>query len=244
MKTIKLMPLVGLPLVERGSKIANLIMGYCERNNVFLQDNDIFVIAQKIISKAEGAVVDLKTITPTVKASRIAKKTGRDPRLVQVYLNEASELLYIKGRMVITRHRLGFIMSSSGVDRSNIAPHSREVVVLLPKNPDLSARRIKNSLKRLSGKNVAVIINDSCGRKDRDGSVGMAIGIAGISALEIRSQSDLYSNLSQSRIALIDEMAAAGSILMGQANEGVPVVLIRGAVYSKSNKSKITNILF
>ena len=145
--------------------------------------------------------------------------------------------------MVITRHRLGFIMSSSGVDRSNVAAHSHETVVLLPKDPDFSASVVRKNIQALTTKTVSVIINDSGGRSDREGSVGIAIGISGVSAIEYRSQKDLFGNKANSQIALVDELAAAASILMGQANEGVPVVIIRGVNYTPSEDSKIAQIL-
>lgn len=243
MKEVRLTPVGGIPLVNVGDDIAKLICKACTENSIVVEEDDVFVVAQKIVSKAENSTVNLKTIKPTKRAAKIAEKTERDPRLVQVYLNEASKVLFIKGRMVITKHKLGFKMSSSGVDRSNIAPISDEVVVLLPRDPDDSARKIRESIRNITGKNVAVIINDSCGRDDRDGSVGMAIGIAGISHLEFRSQKDLFGNESNSRIALIDELAAAASILMGQADEKIPVVIIRGVRYTVDEETSIKNIL-
>jgi len=243
MKTVNLIPLSTMPLIKAGDNIAELIVSSCNKEAVELLDDDIIVIAQKIISKAENAIVDLKTITPSSRALEIASQTGRDARLVQVYLDESSELLYVKERMVITRHKLGFIMSSSGVDRSNVAEHSHETVVLLPKDADVSAAAVRADIKTLTNKIVSVIINDSGGRSDRAGSVGIAIGLSGISTIENRSQKDLFENQANSQIALVDELAAAASILMGQANEGVPVVIIRGVKYTSSEDSKISQIL-
>ena len=243
MKVVNLIPLCTMSLIKAGDNIAEMILSSCHKEGVEILDDDVIVIAQKIISKAENAIVDLKTIIPSKQASEIALQTGRDARLVQVYLDEASELLYVNGRMVITRHRLGFIMSSSGVDRSNVAAHSHETVVLLPKDPDFSASVVRKNIQALTTKTVSVIINDSGGRSDREGSVGIAIGISGVSAIEYRSQKDLFGNKANSQIALVDELAAAASILMGQANEGVPVVIIRGVNYTPSEDSKIAQIL-
>lgn len=243
MKVVNLFPLCTMSLIKAGDNIAEMIFSSCEKEGIEILDGDVIVIAQKIISKAENAIVDLKTIIPSKQASEIALETGRDARLVQVYLDEALELLYVKGRMVITRHRLGFIMSSSGVDRSNVAAHSKETVVLLPKDPDFSASVVRENIKELTTKTVSVIINDSGGRSDRAGSVGIAIGISGVSAIEHRSQQDLFGNMANSQIALVDELAAAASILMGQADEGVPVVIIRGVQYTSSEDSKISQIL-
>lgn len=243
MKTVSLIPLSTMPLIKADDNIAELIIFSCKNEAVEILNGDIVVIAQKIISKAENAIVDLKTISPSPQALEISSQTGRDARLVQVYLDESLELLYIKGRMVITRHRLGFIMSSAGVDRSNVAEHSHEIVVLLPEDADLSASIIRANIKALTNKDVGVIINDSGGRSDRAGSVGIAIGLSGISAIEHRTQKDLFDNPANSQIALVDELAAAASILMGQADEGVPVVIIRGVKHTPSEDSKISHIL-
>lgn len=243
MNSVCLIPIKNLPLIVPGDDVASLIYQACAKDEVVIKDGDIVVVAQKIISKAENAVIDLKTIVPGKEAIAIAEKTGRDARLVQVYINEAAEIINLKGRMVITRHKLGFKMSSSGVDRSNVASHDKDLVVLLPRDPDGSAKKIRCSIQRSLKKKVAVIVNDSCGRDERDGSVGMAIGIAGISHLEIRKQKDLFGNDSNSRIALIDEVAAAASMLMGQADEGIPVVIVRGVPYTVDEEADIKKII-
>ena len=242
MKFVTLHPIEGLPLVKPGDNIADIIFRQINQTVGFVE-GDIVVIAQKIISKAEGSIVDLSTIVPSEQAQQIASQTGRDPRICQVFLNEAKEVIAIKGRMVITRHHLGYVGSSSGVDRSNIAPHEVGKVVLLPKNPDQSAFNIRSFIFEKTGKGVAVIINDSCGRDYRGGSVGTAIGIAGIGAIEMRVRKDLFGNESRSQIALVDELAAAGSILMGQADEGIPVILIRGVSYTVIENAHISDFL-
>ena len=242
MNTVTLYPVAGLPLIHEGDDLAAILLDGIV-TSVGIVDNDVLVVAQKIVSKAEGSVIELSTVTPSEHAKEIATKTGRDPRLCQIYLNEAKEVLAIKGRMVITRHRIGFVGSSSGVDRSNVGPHELGKVVLLPKDPDASARRIRNHIAKTTQKRIAVIINDSCGRDYRGGSVGMAIGIAGISAIEARHKKDLFGNDSNSQIALVDELAAAASMLMGQANEGVPAVLIRGMRFTINEDARITNLL-
>ena len=178
--TTSLFGLQTLPLVTKGDDVGRLIVTATQREGIGIEEKDVLVVAQKIISKAEGATVDLKTVTPSPEAITLAKQTGRDARLCQVYLNEASEVLRVKGRMVITRHRLGFECSGSGVDRSNLAPHAEERVTLLPENPDQSAREIRDTIYTQTGCRVSVIVNDSFGRNDRDGSIGIAIGIAGI----------------------------------------------------------------
>ncbi len=235
--------LTGIPLVKKGDNVATLILESLANNRFSIEDNDIIVIAQKIISKAEGATMLLSDVTASDEAKELAEKTGRDPRLCQLYLDEASEVIAVKGRMVITRHKLGFVGSSSGIDKSNVAPHTDEIIVLLPKDPDKSARDIRNSVREKTGKTISIIINDSCGRDYRDGSVGMAIGVAGIKALRIDEKTDLFGNPSVSRIAIVDEVAAAASMLMGQANEGVPAVLVRGVTYSPSEQASIQEMI-
>ncbi len=243
MSTITLHSLIGIPLVKEGDNVANLIINSLLQNSIILEDGDLIVIAQKIISKAEGATINLSEITVSTRAQELAEQTGRDARLCQLYLDEASEVISVKGRMVITRHKLGYVGSSSGIDRSNIAPHVEEIMVLLPKNPDVSAKKVRNDIKILIGKTVGVIINDSCGRDYRDGSVGMAIGIAGIKALRIDEKVDLFNNPSLSKIAVVDEVAAAASLLMGQANEGVPAVVVKGVAYTASENTTIQEFI-
>lgn len=240
---INLYAIPDLPLVKGGEDIAQLISTAAAVNGFVLETNDVVVIAQKIVSKAEQAVVKLADITPSPFALELAQQTGRDPRLCQVYIDESEAILSTKGRMVITKHRLGFTCSGAGVDRSNIAPQEEEMVVLLPRDPDASARNIREGIRNFTGKNVACIINDSFGRAEREGSIGTAIGIAGIAALEKRNQLDLFGNPSSSQIALIDEIAGAASLLMGQADEKFPVVIVRGVQYRADNNASLKQIL-
>jgi len=233
----------GLPLIREGDNLGEMIVVACKHMRLDICDGDIIVVAQKVVSKSEGAVLDLKTVDVSPEAMELADKTGRDPRMCQVYLNESRRIVRVKGRMVITIHRLGFECSSAGVDRSNVAASDEEIVVLLPRAPDASAARIRQEIGECIGKRVAVIINDSFGRRDRDGSIGMAIGLAGISHLELRAQHDLFGNTSNSRIAMVDELAAAASILMGQADESTPVVLIRGVDFTEDEEASIQGLL-
>jgi coenzyme F420-0:L-glutamate ligase/coenzyme F420-1:gamma-L-glutamate ligase len=241
---VQIIPVVGIPLIVAGTDLAEVLISAVKANEFEFETGDIIVIAQKVVSKAEGSMVNLMSVTPSDQALELAHQTGRDPRLCQVYLDEASEVLEVKGRMVITRHRLGFQCSNSGVDRSNVASHAEETVVTLPRDPDESCRRLRDSIRGFSGKTVAVVMNDSFGRSDRDGSVGMAIGIAGIGHLECRDQRDIFGNPAKSRIALVDEIAAAGSMLMGQADERVPIVIIRGLPYAVEEESSIRPLIF
>lgn len=243
MKKIEIYGLSGMPLIKKGDNFAEIILKTAKDNQFVFQKGDVLVIAQKAISKSEGSFVSLKEIIPSSEAINLSEKTGRDPRLCQIYINESSKILRTKGRMVITIHRLGFECTGAGVDRSNIAPHEEEIVCLLPENPDLSAKRIRETLEQALKMDLAVIVNDSFGRRDREGSIGIAIGISGIGALEIREQKDLFENPSKSMIALVDELSAAASTMMGQADEGMPVVIIRGANYQRNTDSSIKDIL-
>ena len=243
MRKVSLISVESLPLVKTGDDISKLIVKSCESEGITIEENDIIVVAQKIVSKAENAVLSLSDITPSKEAIELADKTGRDPRIVQVYLDEASEILFVKGSMIITKHKLGFKMSSSGVDTSNMTDWKGKKVVLIPKDPDKSCSTLREGIKKQTKKTVAVIMNDSLGRDERDGSIGMAIGIAGISHLELRKQKDLFGNRANSRIALIDELAASASMLMGQANESIPVVIIRGIPFTVDEQASIKNIL-
>lgn len=243
-KKVSMYGLSSIPIIKEGDNLGDIIVENTKLDDIPISNGDVIVIAQKVVSIAEGAIVDLKDITPSEKAIELSNKTGRDSRLCQVYLNESDEIIEVKGRMVITRHRLGFECSGAGVDRSNIAPLVEEKVVLLPRDPDISAMKIRKDIFLRTKQNVAVIINDSFGRADRDGSVGTAIGISGINFIDERKQEDLYGNPSNSRIGLIDELSAAASVLMGQANEKIPVVLIKGVQYQRSENSRIQDILF
>lgn len=243
MKSVFLHGLPGIPLIKPGDDVGQLICDCAEEETFVFKRDDIIVVASKIVSKSENKIINLAEVEPSVEAVELAKKTGRDARLCEIYLKESIALLEVKGRMVITKHRLGFECSSAGVDRSNLAPYVESLVVLLPDDPDASARRIRSRIREITSVNIAVVISDSFGRHDRDGSVGIAVGIAGIRHIEERRQSDLFGNLTSNRIALVDETAAAASLIMGQADEKLPVVVVRGVNFSEDNQASIRNIL-
>lgn len=233
----------GLPLISEGNNLGELIVKAAQVDNFTFEDYDVVVVAQKTVSKAEGATIRLSEVVPSEQAQELASRTGRDPRLCEVYLRESVEVQETKGRMVITRHRLGFICTGAGVDCSNVASRDEGIVVLLPRNPDASARQIRNCIREMTGKDVAVIVSDSFGKPDRDGAIGIAIGIAGIRHLEVREQKDLFDNPVKASIALVDELAAAASMLMGQADEQRPVVIIRGVPYTPDENATIRDLL-
>lgn len=220
-----------IPHVQAGDNISQLIIQAMAQANMPLQNGDILAIAQKIISKAEGRTVQLESVTPSPNALTWAEKTGKDPRLVELILQESVEVSrYRKGVMVVT-HRLGFTSANAGIDRSNVEQQgASETVLLLPIDPDGSARAIQQTIQEQLGVQVGVVITDSHGRPFRLGTVGIAIGIAGLPAVwDRRGEPDLYGfQLQHTDVGLGDEIASAAGLLMGQANEGSPVVLLRG----------------
>lgn len=189
---------------------------------------DVIVVAQKIVSKAEGRIVDLAAVTPSAEAIAWAEKTDKDPRVVELVLNESARVLRARPGLMIVEHRLGFVMANAGIDASNTGGGER--VILLPENPDASACRLADGIKEACGAQVGVIVSDSWGRPWRLGTVGFAIGAAGLPALvDRRGVPDRDGReLQATAIGLADELAAAASLLMGQAAEGRPIVVIRG----------------
>lgn len=240
---ITLHAISGIPLVKPDDDIAELILRAADQEDFEFQQNDIVVIAHKIVSKTEGQLVDLEEVKPSSKALEIAAETQIDPRHVQVVLDQSKAVLRIKPKILITEHNLGFIGSKAGIDRSNATTDQGRTVVLVPKDPDASARKIREKLMTETSKKIAVIINDSFGRPYREGSVGMAIGISGVSAIQKVEKQDLFGRDLHNEIAVVDEIAAAASILMGQANEMRPVVVVRGVDYTTDEQSTIQELL-
>ncbi|ADC70084.1 F420-dependent oxidoreductase [Methanocaldococcus sp. FS406-22] len=191
-----------------------------------IEDGDIIVIAETLISKLEGNVIDRDKIIPSKEAIELAKKTGKDPKVVQVILDEAKEIVKVGKNFIITETKHGFVCANSGVDESNVY----KGIKILPKNPDESAERIRREIEKLTGKRVGVIISDSVGRPFRKGAVGIAIGVSGIIALwDRKGEKDLFGReLKTTEVAIADELASMANVVMGEANEGIPVVIIRG----------------
>lgn len=201
--------------------------GAVEAAGLRLQEGDVVVVAHKVVSVAEGRVVPLGQICPSEQAVRLAREVGKDPRLVELVLRESSEVVRKRPGLLITRHRLGFVCANGGVDRSNAGP---DCAVLLPVDPDASARRIRRALQRWFGCAVGVVIADTHGRAHREGAVGVCIGLAGMEPLlDHRGRRDLYGYVLTSSVeAVADELASAATLLMGQADEGRPLVVVRG----------------
>jgi coenzyme F420-0:L-glutamate ligase/coenzyme F420-1:gamma-L-glutamate ligase len=230
---LRLRPLRGVPRVVAGDDPAAIALAALEGANESLRDGDVLVFAQKIISKAEGRSIDLAEVTPSARALRLADETEKDPRLVELILQESSEVLRYRPGLLIVVHRLGFVLANAGIDRSNVDGDAR--VLLLPVNPDGSAARIRSEVKRKTGVDIGVLIIDSLGRAWRMGTIGTAIGISGLPGLiDLRGRSDLNGRpLETTEIGFADELAAAASLMMGQADEATPIVLARGVPYAR-----------
>lgn len=227
---LELVAPLGIPAVKPGDDLVAVIASALDAEGLSLQSGDVLVVAQKIVSKAEGRVVDLASITPWGRAQEIARKIGKDPRLVEVILSESVRVVRTRRDLIIVEHRLGLVMANAGVDQSNVTADSTEQLLLLPLDPDASARALCNALSRRYACDVAVIINDSVGRAWRRGTVGTAIGCAGLpSVADLRGRPDMFGRpLRTSMVGLADEIAASASLLMGQADESRPVVIVRG----------------
>ena len=235
MTSLEVIALTGLPLIKAGDDLVEMIAASLKQNGVEPRAHDVLVVAQKIVSKAEGRMVDLATIKPSARAIALATEVDKDPRLVEVILSESVRVVRARRNVLIVEHRLGFIMANAGVDQSNVGPaDGAQRAVLLPENPDRSAATLRRGLAAATGINLAVVINDSFGRAWRQGTAGVAIGAAGLPALiDLRGRPDLFGRkLEVSFIGFADEVAAAASLVMGQADEAAPVVLIRGLRWS------------
>jgi coenzyme F420-0:L-glutamate ligase/coenzyme F420-1:gamma-L-glutamate ligase len=226
----QLLALGGIPVVQPGDDLSAIIADALEREGVRLQAGDVLVVAQKIVSKAEDRFVALATVTPSARATEIARETGKDPRLVEVILSESKRVVRTRRDLIIVEHRLGIVLANAGVDQSNVGSDAAHRVLLLPRDPDASARALRDTLATRYGCDIAVVVNDSVGRAWRRGTVGIALGAAGLpSLLDLRGQPDMFGRqLRSSIVGLADEIAATASLMMGQAAEGRPVVLIRG----------------
>jgi coenzyme F420-0:L-glutamate ligase/coenzyme F420-1:gamma-L-glutamate ligase len=227
---LSFMRVPGVPLVQPGDDLAALIGAALRAAGLMPQAGDLVAIAQKIVSKAEGRSVRLAEVTPSAEAEDIATRANKDPRVVELILRESRAVLRVSPGVIIVEHRSGIVLANAGIDRSNIED-SDERALLLPADPDASAARLRAELQREFGVALGVVITDSIGRAWRLGTVGIAIGCAGIKALnDLRGQSDMFGRtLKVSEVAVADSIAAAAVLAMGEAAEGTPLVLVRGA---------------
>lgn len=239
MRSLTFNALTGLPEIAAGADLANCITDALRAAGQVLRERDVLVVAQKIVSKAEGRTVDLDAVVPSSEAQRLAQATRKDPRLVEIILGESQEIVRAVPNVLIVRHRLGFVMANAGVDRSNVPADSagdaaRERVLLLPRDPDGSAAALRDALMRRLGVRVGIIVSDSFGRPWRRGVLNVALGSAGIPALiDRRGERDREGRtLEVTEVAFADAIAAGAALVMGEAAESTPVVLVRGLEWS------------
>jgi coenzyme F420-0:L-glutamate ligase/coenzyme F420-1:gamma-L-glutamate ligase len=219
-----------------------MILAATGRAQLKLQDGDIFVLAQKIVSKSEGRLINLAQVAPSPAALELAEQTGKDPRLVEFILKESDQVLRSKPGTIIVEHRLGFICANAGIDHSSVCGESapgEDWVLLLPENPDGSAEKLRSALQEASQVSIGVLIIDSHGRPWRIGTTGVTIGLSGVPGIvDLRGEEDLLGyTLRNTQIGAADELAAAASLVMGQAAEGIPVVHVRGFPYPQRDGS-------
>ncbi|MBE9523876.1 MAG: coenzyme F420-0:L-glutamate ligase [Chloroflexi bacterium] len=234
--TLTLTALSGIPLINPGDDLLQIILTSLSVSRITLQDGDVLILAQKIVSKSEGRLVNLTNVKPSLKAHLLSTETGKDPRLVELILSESNQVLRKRQGLIVVEHKLGFVCANAGIDHSNVrgewGDHD-DWVLLLPENPDASAGALRMALEEASGASIGVMIIDSHGRAWRMGTVGIAIGIAGVPGLrDLRGEEDLFGfELQVTEVAVADELAASASLIMGQVAEGTPIVHARGLPY-------------
>lgn len=230
-------PIVGIGMINEQDQIIPMVLSCLESMDITIDDADILVFAQKIVSKSEGRARYLSQYQPSAQAISMAQLSGKDPRFVEAILQESTEILRIKPGTIIAEQKNGFICANAGIDHSNVygkEDKQDEVILLLPENPDLTAQQYQASVKNLTKRDIGILIIDSHGRAWRNGSIGMTIGLAGVPGLvDLRGHSDLFGyELKVTQTAAADQLAAAASLVMGESDEGVPVVHVRGFPYA------------
>src|SRR5205814_6427681 len=237
---VEILAVPGIPLVREGDDLVALIGEGLARGGIVPRGGDVFVLAQKIVSKAEGRMVDLATVEPSTEAIELADRVQKDPRLVELILSESVRVMRARPGLLIVEHRLGFVMANAGIDQSNVAsPEGPQQALLLPVDPDGSAALLRTRLSLRFGVPVAVVVNDSFGRAWRRGTCSVAIGAAGLpSLMDLRGSPDLFGRALQVSITgHADEIAAAASLVMGQGAEARPVVVVRGLTWRSPNNA-------
>lgn len=232
MKAVEIIAVENMPMIKKGDDLAKLIIDAAEKQNTPIKEKDIIVITHKIVSKAEGEIVNLNDVSPSEQAKEIAEKTGKEPAFVELVLRETKEIVRIGPNSIITETNNGIVCANAGIDKSNI--EGERHIALLPRNPDASAQQIRQKTKELTGLDVAVVISDTHGRPLRMGEINVAIGVAGIKPTrDRRGEKDLLGYvLKVKQTAVADELASAAELVIGQASEGVPVAIIRGYPYN------------
>jgi len=243
---LSLTALRDIPLIQQGDSIADEIFRSLERTNTIARDGDVFAIAQKIVSKAEGRIVRLSDVTPSDRAKDFAERVNKDPRLVELILSESNEVIRYRPGVLIVSHHSGVIMANAGIDRSNVTDDdATESVLLLPEDCDASARQIRADIESRFDVRVGVVVTDSVGRAWRNGTCGIALGASGIDALEdLRGNNDLFGRpLQVSTVGTADQIAAAAQLLMGEGNEGLPVIHLQGLAGGKGQEQTASDLV-
>ena len=240
MDVVKIIAVENLPLIKEGDNLADLISNAAEKQGTPLMKNDVIVVTHVVVSKAEGNIIDLDKVIPSERAKELAQQTNKEPALVEVILRETKEIVRIGQNSIITETNSGIICANAGIDRSNVSGDRN--VVPLPKNPNASAQNIRQGIKRSTGASVAVIISDTHGRPLRLGEINVAVGVAGIKPIrDRRGEKDLFGYVLRiKQTAIADELSSAAELVIGQANEGIPVAIIRGYNY-QTTEERINN---
>ncbi len=243
MDVIKIIAVENLPLIKERDNLAELISNAAQKQGTTLMENDIVVVTHVVVSKAEGNIIDLDKVMPSEKAKELAQQTNKDPALVEVILRETKDIVRIGQNSIITETISGIICANAGIDRSNVSGDRN--VVPLPKNPNVSAQNIREEIKRLTGVTVAVIISDTHGRPLRLGEINVAVGVAGIKPIrDRRGEKDLFGYVLRiKQTAIADELSSAAELVIGQANEGIPVAIIRGYNYQTIEGATTTELI-
>ena len=238
---IQVIQIPNIPLINPGDNIAQILLNSLKKESIAINDGDVFVIAQAIISKAENQIIDLKSISPSIKAKEYAKSVEKDPRIIESILRESKKVLKHNAHAIIVEHESGIICANAGIDQSNSG--KKDHVTLLPNDPDKSASNIRDFIQKETGKKIGIIISDTQGRPFRKGAINVGIGIAGFKnpILNFKGKKDLFGyELQTTEINIIDELASAAELLMGESNEGYPIILIKGFKFeSGSSKSDV-----
>jgi coenzyme F420-0:L-glutamate ligase/coenzyme F420-1:gamma-L-glutamate ligase len=232
-----------MPLIKEGDNIADIIVAAAQRQNTPIRNKDIVVITHKIVSKAEGNIVNLEKVSPSERAIQLAQKTEKDPKFVEIVLRETKEIVRTGHNSLITETKNGTICANAGIDKSNI--EGKENIALLPREPDKSARSIRREIRKLTNQDVAIVISDTHGRPLRMGEINVAIGIAGMKPTkDRRGEKDLFGYvLRVKQTAIADEIASAAELVIGQADEGRPVAIVRGYEYSPAEKASARELI-
>ena len=243
MKSVEIIAVEGLPLIKPGDNLGELIVNAAKKQKTPLQEGDVIVATHVAVSKSEGNIINLDTVVPSERAKELAEKTSKDPALVEVILRESSDIVRIGPNSIITETRSGSVSANAGVDRSNVAGDRN--VVPLPKDPNGSAQNIRKEIKRLTGANVAVIVSDTHGRPFRVGEINIAVGVAGLNPIrDRRGEKDLFGYvLRVKQTAIGDELASAAELVIGQADEGIPVAIVRGYKYQLNDNIPPTELI-